>query len=53
MKKVMAFAALATIIGFLAILGYRVPSLDLILVLVLTLGLAAYDMVTSAFRDTE
>ena len=53
MKKLMAFGALATLVGFLGILGFRVPTLDLVMVLVLTLGLAGYDMVTSAKRDSE
>jgi ABC-type transport system involved in cytochrome c biogenesis permease subunit len=53
MQKLMAFVALAVITGFLGILAFRVPTLDLLLVLVLTLGLAAYDMISSAFRKSE
>lgn len=53
MQKGMAFFALAVITGFLGILAVRVPALDLLLVLGLTLGLVAYDVISSAFRKGE
>ncbi len=53
MNKLMAFLALAVLIGFLAILAIKVPSIDLIIVVVLTLVLAGYDVVTSAFRKDD
>lgn len=41
----LAFAALAT---FLLILAFKVPSPDLVIVIVITLAFVAYDFVTSS-----
>ena len=47
-RPLMAAFAGAIFLIFLGILAYKVPSLDLILVL-LTLALVFYDIVTSSF----
>lgn len=49
--KLMAVAASLVLIGFLAILIIWVPSVDLILVVALTVSLVLYDVWTSAFKD--
>lgn len=41
--KIMAIVALATMIGFLAVVAVFVPDIDLILVIVLVSLLATYD----------
>ena len=43
MNRVLALAAFAVFAGFLAILGSRVPSPDLLAVIGITLALAGYD----------
>jgi hypothetical protein len=53
MNKLMAFFALAVMVGFLGILAYKVPSPDLIVVIALTVGLVLYDVITSAFRKND
>ena len=50
MNRLLALFAFLTVAGFLGILAYRVPSPDLLVVLGLTLLLAAYDFITSS-RD--
>ncbi|WP_176473913.1 hypothetical protein [Actibacterium ureilyticum] len=47
MNRLTALIAFAVFAGFLAILAFSVPSIDLVLVIVLTLGLAAWDFLTS------
>ena len=41
--KIMAFAALATMISFLAVVAVFVPDIDLILVIVAVSAMACYD----------
>jgi hypothetical protein len=53
MSKLLALLALAILIAFLGILAFKVPSPDLVFVVVLTLALAGYDVVTSAFRRDD
>ncbi|MDA0354131.1 MAG: hypothetical protein NWR71_10535 [Paracoccaceae bacterium] len=48
-RPLMAAFAGAIFLIFLGILAYKVPSLDLILVVLLTLALVFYDIVTSSF----
>lgn len=44
----MAALAFLTLLGFLLVLVIEVPSLDLMMVALLTIGLVAYDFATSA-----
>ncbi len=53
MNKLTAFLAFAILAGFLVILAVEVPSLDLILVIALTLGLVAYDFITSTGKPKQ
>ncbi len=53
MNALLAFLALATFAGFLAILAFEVPSPDLLAVIGLTLALVIYDFVTSAFGKRD
>lgn len=53
MNKLMALLSLAIMIGFLGILAYKVPSIDLVIVVAFTLVLAAYDVITSAFGKKD
>lgn len=48
MNKLMAFVAFAVLVGFLGILFWWVPRIDLGVVIALTLVLVAYDFITSA-----
>ncbi len=50
MDKLMALLAFATLAGFLGILGWFVPEIDLVLVIALTVGLIGYDFFSSAWR---
>lgn len=43
MDRTIAVAALVILAAFLAVLVWKVPRADLIIVIALTLGLAAYD----------
>lgn len=47
MNKIMALLAFVVLTGFLAILGWFVPSPDLLLVIALTIVLVGYDFFTS------
>lgn len=48
MNRLLALVALAFFAGFLAILVVEVPSPDLAAVILLTIGLAGYDFLTSS-----
>lgn len=48
MNRLLALFAFLVFAGFLAILAIEVPSLDLVLVIALTLVLVAFDFVTSS-----
>lgn len=50
MDKLMAFVAFALLAGFLGILIAYVPSIDLIAVVVLTIGLVGYDFFSSTSK---
>lgn len=47
MNRLIALIAFLVFTAFLAILAIEVPSPDLVLVILLTLGLVAYDFLTS------
>ena len=53
MDKLMSLAAFAVLAVFLLILAVKVPSLDLISVIALTIALAGYDMLTSAWTKKD
>lgn len=48
MDRLLALIAFGFLCAFLGILAYKVPSIDLILVVCLTVVLVAFDMVTSS-----
>ncbi len=48
MNRLLAIFAFVIFLIFVGILAYEVPSIDLILVIVLTTALVAYDFVTSS-----
>lgn len=48
MNRILALFAFVVIAGFLGILAQKVPSPDLVIVIVLTLILVAYDFITSS-----
>ena len=50
MNRTMALLAFASLLGFLGILVFEVPSPDLIAVAVLTVALVAYDLLSSSGR---
>ncbi len=53
MNPLMAAFAFAALAGFLGILIWKVPSPDLIAVVVLTIVLVAVDFLTSLRRDRD
>ncbi len=53
MDKLMSLAAFAVFAGFLLILAIYVGTLDLVLVIGLTIALAGYDMLTSAWTKKD
>lgn len=53
MNPLMAAFAFATLAGFLGILIWKVPSPDLIAVVVLTIVLVAVDFLSSLRRDRD
>lgn len=53
MNPLMAAFAFAVLAGFLGILAWKVPSPDLIAVVVLTIVLVAVDFVSSLRRDRQ
>ena len=50
MNRILALLALAVFIGFVGILAFKVPSPDLVIVIVFTTVLVAYDFLSSAFK---
>lgn len=48
MNRILAIFAFAAIAVFLLILAFQVPSIDLIIVIAITLSFVAYDFFTSA-----
>ena len=53
MNRLLAFVAFAILAGFLGILAYKVPSLDLVAAITLTILLVGYDFATSSGRRTD
>lgn len=53
MNRLAALLAFIVFAGFLAILAFKVPSIDLILVIALTLALAGYDFFTSSGKPRD
>lgn len=53
MDKAMSLIAFLVLAGFLAILGWFVPSFDLLAVIALTILLMGYDMLTSAWTKKD
>lgn len=45
--------ALATLVGFLGILAWKVPSLDLLGVIVISLALVLWDLYSSVIRPSR
>ncbi len=50
MDRLMALLALTVLTGFLGILVWKVPRLDLFAVIALTLSLATWDFIANAWR---
>lgn len=50
MDKLVAFFAFAVLLGFVGILLWHVPRLDLMAVVALTVGLAGWDLARSLAR---
>lgn len=50
LNKVLAVLALVLLAAFIAVLVVNVPDTDLIVVSIVTVGMAAYDFVVSIFR---
>lgn len=48
MNRILALLAFVAIAAFLLILAFEVPSPDLVIVIVITLGFVAYDFATSS-----
>ncbi|MBO6853633.1 MAG: hypothetical protein JJ872_07700 [Marivivens sp.] len=53
MDRLMSLLAFAVLLGFLGILGYFVPSPDLLAVIGLTVGLVGFDMYRSAWHKKD
>ncbi|MDK3074471.1 hypothetical protein QO034_15335 [Sedimentitalea sp. JM2-8] len=51
MTRLLALVAFLFLVGFLAILALEVPSPDLVLVVLLTVVLVAWDFVTAANKQ--
>lgn len=47
MARILSLIAFAVFAGFVGILGWKVPSIDLLIVIGFTLLLVAYDFLTS------
>ena len=50
LDRVLSLMALGLLIGFLAIIGIWVPRVDLVSVIVVTMGFAIYDMAFVSHR---
>jgi hypothetical protein len=48
MNRILALFAFITLAVFLLILAFNVPSPDLVIIIVVTLGFVAYDFATSS-----
>lgn len=48
MNRLLALLAFATIATFLLILAFNVPSPDLVIIIMITLGFVAFDFFTSS-----
>ena len=48
MNRLLALLAFITIATFLLILAFKVPSPDLVIMILVTLGFVAYDLATSS-----
>ncbi|WP_172960943.1 hypothetical protein [Oceaniglobus roseus] len=53
MNRLLALFAFVIIAIFLGILAFKVPSPDLVAVILLTLGLVAYDFATSSGNNRD
>ncbi len=53
MDRIMSLFAFLVLAGFLGILVWFVPSLDLIAVISLTVALMGYDMLSSAWKKKD
>ena len=53
MTRLLAYLALAVLIGFLGILAVEAFSIDLMAVIALTIGLAGYDIITTTRRRAD
>lgn len=53
MNGIVAFFAFAVFTAFVAILAIKVPSPDLVAVILLTLALVAYDFVSAIIRKRD
>ena len=53
MNRLLALLAFAAIAVFLLILAVEVPSIDLIIIVAVTLAVVAYDFFTSSRKDRD
>jgi len=53
MNRFLAFFAFAAFVCFVGILAFKVPSPDLVIVIVLTTALVAYDFITSSKNEPK
>ncbi|MBY6048713.1 hypothetical protein KUV47_14085 [Vannielia litorea] len=53
MNAILAFLAFAVFAAFAGILAFEVPSPDLVVVILLTLALVAYDFITTIFNRRD
>lgn len=53
MNRLLALFAFAMVATFLLILAFKVPSPDLVIIIVATLGFVAYDFVTSSSNKKD
>ncbi|WP_299563221.1 hypothetical protein [uncultured Sulfitobacter sp.] len=53
MNRFLALFAFITLAAFLLILAFKVPSPDLVIIIVVTLGFVAYDFVTSSSNNRD
>ena len=53
MNRFLAFLAFVVFAGFVGILAFEVPSPDLVIVILLTVALLAYDFITSSQNGSK
>ncbi len=53
MNRILALFAFLTIAAFLLVLAFKVPSPDLVIVIVITLAFVAYDFATSSHNKQD